>query len=231
MNSPYVPAGPEAAPTSQTSQLVASPTLTPQSSSSTGTGLSPASTVFIAVFLSLFGLAALGMFSWIWHSSESIGNSDLLTLHDEAVAVCWMRRRRTPTKVVDEQLVEKAGIGDIEAAAATRPIIPITPLTDVRWTPQIRSISGPAPDELLAGLPPKRARSPPPSNYIKPLNLFPDSYPKSAPAYALSFSQNEALYSARSSRGDMSPTVTPQALAVSGMQTRSLGRLGFVSKS
>ena len=69
MNSPYVPAGPEAAPlaTLQSPQPLI---LAPQSSSSS-TGLSPASIASIAVFLSLFGLAALGMFSQI-HSSEKI---------------------------------------------------------------------------------------------------------------------------------------------------------------
>ncbi|KAF8559864.1 hypothetical protein OG21DRAFT_1503085 [Imleria badia] len=202
MNSPSnVPAGPEAAPTTQTSQPLM---LAPQSSLSS-TGLPPASTASIAVFLSLFGLAAL------------------------AFAICWTRRRRTTSKVSDERPLEKATIRDVEALAANRRIVPITPLPDVRWTPQIRSISGPTSDKGSdnKALPPKRARSPPPP--IKPRHLYPDPYAKSAPPHALSFSQHEIPRPAKSSR-DLSPPVTPQALAVSGVQTRSLGRPGAGSE-
>lgn len=159
---------------------------------------------------------------------------DLLTLHDEAAAICWTRRRRTTSKA-DERPLEKAPVCDVEALAPTRPIIPVTPLLDVRWTPQIRSISGPTQDEdsdrKPAALYPRRARSPPPSNFMKPHNLFPDPYPKSAPANALSFCENDTPYSEKSWRGELDPPVTPRALAVSGMQARSLGRPGLGSKS
>ena len=66
--------------------------------------------------------------------------------------------------MLDERPLEKEAVRDVEALAATRPNIAITPLPDVRWTPQIRSISGPAPnkgsDRKFTALPAKRARSP-----------------------------------------------------------------------
>lgn len=226
MTSRYVPAGPEAAPTSQTSQAIASPTLGPQSSSSS-MSLLPSSIGLIAALLSLLGLAALGTFDCI-HSSKR-----MRFIHaddNEVVAGCWIRGRQTTTKFadVDEQPPEKPTVGDVEALAATRQIIPIIPLPDVRWAPQIRSISGPAPDggsyTKLAALPPKRARSPAPSNFVKPPDMSLESFPKSAPAYALSFSQNKAPCLEKSLKEDMFPAVTPQAISVSGMQTRSLGR-------
>jgi hypothetical protein len=158
----------------------------------------------------------------------------LLMLHDEAFAICWIRRRRTTSRVLDERPLEKAAACDVEALAATLPIVSVTPLLDVRWTPQIRSISGAAPDKgsdrKFTALPTKRARSPPPSNFNKPRNLFPDPHAKSAPPHTLSFSQHETPRPAKSSRGDLSPPVTPQALAVSGMETRSLGRPGVGSE-
>lgn len=147
----------------------------------------------------------------------------------------WMRRRRTTSKVSNVRPLEKEAACDVEALAATYPIVPVTPPPSVRWTPQIRSISGPAPDEhsdrRSAVLYPKRARSPPPSNPIRPRNLFLDPHPNSAPARASSFSQNETPYPEKNWRGELDPPVTPQALAVSGMQTRSLARPGQGSKS
>lgn len=65
MDSSYIPAGPEDTLASQTeSQPIVSSTLAPQSSTGS-TGLSPASIGSIAILLSLFGLAALGMFDWL----------------------------------------------------------------------------------------------------------------------------------------------------------------------
>ena len=84
--------------------------------------------------------------------------------------------------------------------------------------------------ENLQPLPAKRARSPPPSNFIKPRNLFPDPHAKSAPPYTRPLPQGETPRSVKSSRGDLSPPVTPQALAVSGTETRSLGRPGVGSE-
>ncbi|KAF8136673.1 hypothetical protein EV363DRAFT_1320180 [Boletus edulis] len=200
MNSPDVLAGSETAPTSQALKSIASPTLTSQSSF---TGLSLALTVPLAALLSLFGLGVL------------------------ALAIYWSRRRWTASKAPDERPSEK----DVEALATTRPVIPVTPAPDVRWAPQIRSISGPALDDkgpeknknVSAGPRPKRARSPPP--LIKFRSQFLGPHAKTAPGLALSSSQNETHRVGKSLR-DLSPSVTPQALAVSGMQTRSLGRPG-----
>ncbi|KAG6376417.1 hypothetical protein JVT61DRAFT_2403 [Boletus reticuloceps] len=163
------------------------------------TGLSLVLTVPLAALLSLFGLCVL--------------------------AIYWSRRRRTASKAPDERPSEK----DVEALTTTRLVIPVTPAPDVRWAPQIRSISGPAlddkgPDKNVFAAPrPKRARSPPP--LIKLRNQFLAPHAKTAPAHALSSSQNETYRAGKSLR-DLSPSVTPQALAVSGMQTRSLGRPG-----
>lgn len=132
--------------------------------------------------------------------------------------------------MLDERPLEKAVVLDVEAQAATDPIVPVTPVPDVRWTPQIRSISGPVPgkDRKSAALP-KLARSPPPTNFIKSQSPFPDPHVKSAPSHMLLFLQDETPRLEKSSR-DLSPPVTPQALAVSGMQTRSLGRSGVGSQ-
>lgn len=136
----------------------------------------------------------------------------------------------------DERPSEKEAIHDVEALAASLPMVPVTPVVDVRWAPQIRSISGPKPDQdtdrKSASLFPKRARSPPPSNFSKARSLFPDSsYPKSAPVHMLSFPQHEVQYSTRLPKEELSPPVTPSAVAVSGMETRSLGRPGLGSKN
>ncbi|KAN0077009.1 hypothetical protein V8E55_010864 [Tylopilus felleus] len=184
---------------------VTSPNLAVRSSMSSA-GLSPAS---IAIFLSLFGLAAL------------------------ACVFCWMRKRRTSSQTVsNERPFQNAVARDVEALVGTRPIIPVIPQKDVRWTPQIRAISGPAldkdSDRRIAALALKRARSPPP--LLKPQTLVLDSFAKSAPAYAPSFPQDELSRPVKDSRGDLSPLVTPHALAVSGMQIRSLGRPGSGSE-
>ncbi|KIJ16853.1 hypothetical protein PAXINDRAFT_98639 [Paxillus involutus ATCC 200175] len=194
VNPSYIPAGPEAAPPTSTSQSV-SPTLAPQSTS----GLSTTSTAYIAVFLSLFGLVTLAYVIWRARRRQTNQKLDGLSLH--------------------ERPSENAEIPDVEAGGSARLTIPITPQPSVRWTPQIRSISGPLPVESSAKksatLSPKRARSPPPT-YTKPQNPFADSYPRSAPAHTLSFADNGL----RTPRRDSSPPVTPHALAVSGMQTR-----------
>ncbi|KAF9227570.1 hypothetical protein BS17DRAFT_773965 [Gyrodon lividus] len=208
-NPSYIPAGPEAAPPTLTSQSVPS-TLAPQSGSSSG-GLSTASTAYITI-LSLFGLVAV------------------------AYAIWKIRRWQRKSKGLpfDERPSEKAEILDVEAAASACPIIPVASQPGVRWTPQIRSISSSLPAEgpgkKSAALSPKRARSPPPTYLTKPQNPFVDPYPKSAPAHTLSFADNELRTLGRGSEWEASPPVTPHALAVSGMQTRSLGRPGQVSK-
>jgi hypothetical protein len=211
VNPSYIPAGPEAAPPTSTSQSV-SPTLAPQSTS----GLSTTSTAYIAVFLSLFGLVTLGKFC-VRSLQEQI-------VHPLTAYVIWRARRRQTNQKLDglslhERPSENAEIPDVEAGGSARLTIPITPQPSVRWTPQIRSISGPLPVESSAKksatLSPKRARSPPPT-YTKPQNPFADSYPRSAPAHTLSFADNGL----RTPRRDSSPPVTPHALAVSGMQTR-----------
>ena len=179
----------------------------------------------------LFFYHSLAWLPYVRLVTFTLQRLDLPTLHDEAFAICWTRRRRTTSKVSNERPLEKAGVRDVEALAATRPFGPVPPLPDVRWTPQIRSISGPAPeqgsDRKFAALHTKRARSPPPSNFNKPRNMFPDPHAKSAPPYTLSFSQGETH---RPAERDLSPPVTPQALAVSGMQTRFLGRPGVGSE-
>ncbi|KAF8844557.1 hypothetical protein BDN67DRAFT_1008070 [Paxillus ammoniavirescens] len=191
VNPSYIPAGPEAAPPTSTSQSV-SPTLASQSTS----GLSTASTAYMAVFLSLFGLITLAYVIWRVRRRQTNQKLDGLSLH--------------------ERPSENAEIPDVEAGGSARLAIPITPQPSVRWTPQIRSISGPLPAESPGKrLSPKRARSPPPT-YTKSQNPFADSYPKSAPAHTLSFADDGP----RTPRRDSSPPVTPHALAVSGMQTR-----------
>lgn len=217
MSSPYyVPAGPEAAPTLQPT---ASPTLTAHSLSSSGnTNLSRASAALIAVFLSLFALATLGMFDEVQRRLSR------LMLYDEAAVICWTRRRRTAQRVSDQQPLERVVVRDVEALTSA---VPVTPRPDVRWTPQIRSISGPPTDKgsdrKSAALPSKRVRSPP----TKPRNLFSDS---SAVAHPLSSPQNDVLNSAWSLR-DVALPIIPQTLAVSGMQTRSLGKSGGRSET
>lgn len=222
MSSPYyVPAGPEAAPTSQTLQPATSPTLTAHSLSSSGsTNLSRASAALIAVFLSLFALATLGMFGEVQRRLSR------LMLYGEAAVICWTRRRRTAQRVSDQQPLERVVVRDVEALTSA---VPVTPRPDVRWAPQIRSISGPptekGSDRKSATLPSKRVRSPPPPT--KPRNLFSDS---SAVAHPLSSPQNDVLNSAWSLRDVVLPII-PQALAVSGMQTRSLGKSGGRSET
>ncbi|KIK92310.1 hypothetical protein PAXRUDRAFT_830070 [Paxillus rubicundulus Ve08.2h10] len=194
VNPSYIPTGPEAAPPTSTEQSVP-PTLAPQATS----GI----TAYIAVFLSLFGLVTLAYVIW------------------------RVRRRHTNQKLAglssDERPSKNTEIPDIEAGGSSRLTIPVTPQPGVRWTPQVRSISGPLPVESpgrrsAAALSPKRARSPPPT-YTKPQNPFADSYPKSAPARTLSFADDE-LRAPKGLGRDSSPPVTPHALAVSGMQTR-----------
>ena len=149
-----------------------------------------------------------------------------LTLH-QVVAIRWIRRRWITLDAGDERPSGKAAVGDVEALAVKRPVTPVTPLTNVRWTPQIRSISGPVPEgphRMLAAPPPKRARSPPPSKVLK---VLADSYPRSTPADVPTLSHHGALHVMI----PMSPAVAPQALAVSGMQARSLGRSGGTWKS
>jgi len=207
MSSPNVPAGRE---TSQASQPITIPMSIPQSNPSST--VSTSSAISTAFFLSLFALLAA------------------------LVCIYWIRRRRIISKVSDERPSEKEVIHDVEALAVSCPIVPVTPVVDVRWAPQIRSISGPRPDQdtdrKSATLFPKRARSPPPSNFNKTHSLFPDlSYPRSAPVHVLSFPQHEMQHSAKFQKGELSPPVTPLAVAVSGTETRFLGRPGLGSKN
>ncbi|KAH7889498.1 hypothetical protein F5I97DRAFT_1924028 [Phlebopus sp. FC_14] len=175
------------------------------------TGTSPqsgASTVAIAIFLLVVGLIVL------------------------AVITCqirqWSRRHErlaTPTaERVSDAKTEPTS--DLEA----QPLgIQVSPPRGVRWTPQIRSISGPIPldfERKSTNLTPKRARSPPPTYVSKPANPFVDVHPKTAPPDALSFAV-EAFQAPVSG----AHPVIPQAVSVSGMQTRSLGRAGQLAKS
>ncbi|KIJ69194.1 hypothetical protein HYDPIDRAFT_24047 [Hydnomerulius pinastri MD-312] len=203
VNPSYIPAGPEAAPPTLSSQS-SPPTLTPQSKSSNG-GLSTASTASIAVFLSLFGLLALTY--TIWQIRR------------------W--RRKPKALSLNDRHSEKGGVRDIEAEGSARPTIPVPPPPGVGWTPQIRSISCPmpaeGPEKKSTVSTPKRARSPPPSYVTKPQNPFADPYPKSAPPHTMSFSDNGLRTPVTASRRESPSPVTPHALSVSGMQTRSLG--------
>ncbi|KAG9318756.1 hypothetical protein JVU11DRAFT_855 [Chiua virens] len=224
--SPSVPIGPEAAPTS-----VASASSIPISQSYRAPSLSPAGTASIIIFLSLLALAVIGVFTFVYSNDQMY----LRSICDEGVAFFYIRRWRRAPKVRDEPpKLEKAAVHDIEALATNHLIVPVTPSSGIRWAPQIRSISGPVSDTdsniKFAALGAKRARSPPPDNFRQSRHLHPMHYPRSAPPHAGSFSQNESLFSTKSSEGEFSLPVSPQALA-SGMETRSLGKLGQGPKS
>lgn len=180
---------------------------------------------------------SLGFWHWVGLSIPSSCQRQAIHI-GEGYAIWQLQRwRRKPSILsLDERSSEKSAVRDVEADATARPTIPVAPPPGVGWTPQIRSISCSLPAESSekksAALPPKRARSPPPTYVSKLQNPFADPpYPKSAPAHTLSFSDNELRTPATPFGWESSRPVTPHALSVSGMQTRSLSRPGQVSKN
>ncbi|KAF9246234.1 hypothetical protein BU15DRAFT_58331 [Melanogaster broomeanus] len=179
VNPPYIPAGPEDAPPTLTSQVVA-PALTSQSQSSSG-GLSTASTT-IAVLLSLFGLAVLGINCSCFRSIRGLEATEVAKQDKTVVSRTIIHGEDSDTRY--------RGYGHCapnhsRRSSTRRALDPTNPLhqrprSTAKFTEKICSPPGSqactVPISISIPIP-----------LTKPQNPLLDPHPQSAPAHTLSF--------------------------------------------
>ncbi|KAL4067813.1 hypothetical protein V8B97DRAFT_1406310 [Scleroderma yunnanense] len=164
--------------------------------SASSAGMSSTQIAVLVALLSILGLVASGIALW---------------------KVLAMKKWRNTSLSQQGTEIEKH---DTESQASLRHCATIASPPGVGWTPQIRSISCSMPVEdsdkmHVTRAIRKRAHSPPPTSFSKISNPFTDPTPKSAPPRTVTFLEKDML----------SPhTVTPHALSVSSLQTRTLER-------